>query len=399
MVGKVREKPVLVGLSGGLDSLVAAYLLRIQKRELYAVLIAATPEQMQDDGDQIFACHQAEARIATVKKICDHLQIPLTIVRPRDEFLAEVLDPWVCARIEGARPRKCYDCHAFRMRWLLKKMHELGCGSIATGHYAKLVHTAPGAPVGVHSSNDLEADQAGLLAALSQDFLSRLELPLSELQRKEVIKIAENFELHPSARALQFGGCLPPIPKVTTWLEQHVPQQFRREGDVVMMENESGVGKHAGFHSVEYGSVWANPTKAVLEVVAVDWRAKEFKVAPPGYFKDKAVSLRDCVWGEGIDLTAPVKGFIHHSGGLTDCEVLVCPRALGGAWIQLTEGEHEFPLGETLTIFRRRGKNAKVVLTGVMHRLARHWGTNKINVDAKGPDGRETVELDKDFSF
>src|SRR5690606_6026984 len=107
-----REKPVLVGLSGGIDSMVAAYLLRIQKRELYAVLFAATPEQFQEEGDQLFACHQTDARIAQVKKFCEHLQIPLTIVRPRDEFADEVLEGWLAARIELRRPRSCQDCHS-----------------------------------------------------------------------------------------------------------------------------------------------------------------------------------------------------------------------------------------------------------------------------------------------
>ncbi|MFN9114607.1 MAG: hypothetical protein ACK5XN_31480, partial [Bacteroidota bacterium] len=59
MVGIALDKPVLVGLSGGMDSMVAAYLLRIQKRKLYAVLIAMTPEHFQDDGDSLFACHQS----------------------------------------------------------------------------------------------------------------------------------------------------------------------------------------------------------------------------------------------------------------------------------------------------------------------------------------------------
>jgi len=400
MVGKERAKPVLVGLSGGLDSLVAAYLLKIQKRELYAVIIAATPESMQDEGDQLFACHQSDARIATVKKICEHLQIPLTILRPRDEFTVDVMKPWMSARIEGQRPRKCHDCHAFRMHLLVKKMKELGCGSMATGHYAKLVHSTPGSPAAVHSSNDLEADQAGLLAGLPQEILSHLELPLSELQRKEVIKIADNFEIHPTARTLGFGACLPDSPKVSAWVAQRLPEALRREGDVISLDDEAVLGKHDGFHTVEYGSIWHSDEKGRdLQVVASHWRDRELRVAPVGHFKDKAIFLRFCTWGEGTDLSIPIKGYIHHSGGLSDCEVLVSPRTLGGAWVQLSEGEHDFPLGETLTIFRRRGKNAKVVVTGVMFRLARHWPTSKISIEAKGQEGRETVELDKDFNF
>ena len=397
MVGKERARPVLVGLSGGLDSLVAAYLLRIQKRDLYAVLIAATPEDMQDEGERLFACHQSEARIAVVKKFCEHLQIPLTVVRPRDEFSDEVLDPWIAARVLGRRPRACQDCHALRMRVLFQKMQELNCGSMATGHYAKVVRSTPQSPVSVHSSNDMAADQAGLIAALPQSILSVLELPLSELQRKEVSKIAENFQLHPPAAALVFDHCLPAGDKLQAFLEKALPASLKRGGEVVELAKENVLAKHEGFWQHQIGSSWGTDKGTHKILVEARWKSHELLVAGPEHFRDQAVFLKNCQWGVETDFSVPIKGFIHHEGGLTDREVLVQPRTLGGAYVRVLEGEEEFPLGKSLTVFRRRGKNAKIIVTGEMHRLGRQWPTSHIKLEGK--NGVEQGVLDKDFNF
>lgn len=398
MVGTALDKPVLVGLSGGMDSMVAAYLLRIQKRKLYAVLIAMTPENFQEDGDALFSCHQSEARIALVKKFCEHLQIPLTVVRPREEFSEYVLETWVAAKIEARRPRQCSECQQMRMATLLKMMKELKCESLATGHYAKLMRHSPGSPVSVHSSNDLEMDQSGLVAALPQEILNYLELPLSELQRKEVSKIAENFALKPLERSLSFGACLPKQPKLTEWLEKRVPESFKEPGEI-MDQNESSVARHEGFHKLSYGAPFKEfkQNEKVQLVVGSHYSKNEIMVAPEDYFKDSAVFLVNCAFGEGVDFTGPLQGFIHHSDGSPDTEVLVMPRTLGAAWVTLIEGKERFLIGESLTVFRRKGRNAKVLLIGEIQRLGRQWPKNTVEIESK--TGHEKVTLDKDFNF
>lgn len=377
--------------------MVAAYLLRIQKRKLYAVLIAMTPENFQDEGDSLFFCHQSEARIALVKKFCDHLQIPLTVVRPREEFSENVLEPWVAAKIEARRPRQCSECQQMRMATLLKMMKELKCESLATGHYAKLSHS-PGFPVSVHSSNDLEMDQSGLVAALPQEILSYLELPLSELQRKEVSKIAENFALKPLVRTLEVGGCLPKLPKLSEWLEKRVPESFKEPGEI-MDQNQSSVGRHEGFHKLSYGAPYKEfkQNEKVQLVVGSHYSKNEIKVAPNDFFQDSAAFLVNCAFGEGVDFSGPLQGFIHHSDGSPDTEVLVMPRTLGAAWVTLIAGMERFLIGESLTVFRRKGRNAKVLLTGEIQRLGRQWPKNTVEIESK--TGYEKVTLDKDFNF
>jgi tRNA-specific 2-thiouridylase len=401
VVGEVVHKPVLVGISGGLDSMVAAYLLKIQKRQLYAAIIASTPEDFQEEGDSLFACHQSEARLKAAKKFCDHLQIPLTVIRLREEFQEDVLDPWLSAKILGKRPRQCQDCHAFRLRLLWKHMKELKCETMATGHFAKLVRSSPGAPVAVHSSNDLESDQAGLLALLPQEILSSLELPLSELQHKEVVKIAGNFNLSPPERIVKFGACLPVSQNVTAWMNSRVAKKLNPEVEIIF--NDSLLERHEGVTDLNYGQPWKEffqHEKPQL-MVAYDWSKKVVHVAESNYFLDSAVFLTACHWGEGVDLSTPSKGFLHFGGGLNDREVLVRPRTLGGAWVELVEGEKiEFPIGLDLVIYRRRGKNAKVLVTGVIHLLGREWGKNTIEMEGNGAGSKNgVIELDKDFNF
>jgi tRNA U34 2-thiouridine synthase MnmA/TrmU len=280
-------------------------------------------------------------------------------------------------------------------------MKELKCETMATGHFAKLVRSSPGAPVGVHSSNDLESDQAGLLALLPQEILSSLELPLSELQHKEVVKIAGNFNLAPPQRAVKFGECLPVKDSVSAWMNSRIAKKLNPEVEIIF--NDSLLERHEGVADLHYGEPWKEffqHEKAQL-FVAYDWSKKTVQVAESNYFLDSAAFLRACHWGEGVDLSTPSKGFLHFGGGLNDREVFVRPRTLGGAWVELVDGEKiEFPIGRDLVIYRRRGKNAKVLVTGVIHLLGREWGKNTIEMEGHGAGSKNgVIELDKDFNF
>ena len=400
MVVERKQKAILVGLSGGLDSMVAAYLLRIQKKELFAVLIASTPEDLQDSGDSMLACHQSDARIAAVKKFCEHLHIPLTVIRPREEFMEEVLDPWVASRLEVTRPRQCQNCHLMRMRILYQKAVELNCESFATGHYAKLVKHVDG-KVSVHSSNDGELDQSGFLVGLSQEMLQKMELPLSELQHKEVLKIAENFELNLPLRTIKVGQCLSPSETVQRWLYSHSPMSLRQKGEIIEVPEVNRVGPHEGMADIEFGRAWKveekNNEKKEWVVVGANLYSHEVQVSDPKWFIDTGAQLTHCQWDEGTDFSIPMKGYLHFGGGLQDKEVTVYPKTLGGAMVELTEGQDTFIKGADLVVFKRRGKNAKVIVSGRIGLSSRHWRENVVIVETE--NGNSHKEINKDFNF
>jgi tRNA-uridine 2-sulfurtransferase len=397
-----RKKPVLVGLSGGLDSLVAAYLLKIQKVDIFALLIAPTPEEYQENGDQLFSCHQSEARIDALKKFCDHLQVPLTVVRPREEFQSCVVDSWLSSKVDLRKSRACLDCHQFRLRILYQKMNELGCEGLATGHFAKLVRHSHDASVSVHSSNDMDCDQSHLLMATPQNILDQMILPLSDLQKKEVIKIASNFALMPPERILKFDQCLPHNPVTDAFAEKMIAKSLRGEGEVML--GEHSIGSHKGFHTLSYAEPFTQISQGragdeAPVIVDFDWSQDMITLGAKDYFQDSGVFLTNCHWGSDIDQIKPMKGFLHRGGGLLDIEVLVCPKALGAAWVTLMEGKTEFKLGEELIVFKKRGKNAKAIVSGTMKKLARLVPDNNFPIEVRGENGQETHFVDKDFNF
>lgn len=396
---KTRKRPVLVGLSGGLDSLVAAYLMKIQKIDLYAVLIASTPEVFQDSGEDIFACHQTDSRVESVKKICDHLQIPLTVVRARDEFHAEVLESWLSSKVELTQPRSCMDCHKLRLKILYQKMKELGCEGIVTGHYAKIIRQSPGSPVSIHSSNDIAHDQSHLLVTLEQEILKKIILPLSDLQKKEVHKIADSFELRPPPRKLSFSQCLPVSPLVNDWAAKMIPASLLGEGDIVL--NDQVVGQHLGFHTLEFGQDFKSSLKAndlPHKIVGCQWSENKVVLGSATHFVDKGAFLNLCDWGADLGLGKPLKGFIH--GGLgVNREVYVFPKNLRAALVELVEGEMPFHQGQSLSVFNRKGKNAKLLVSGTIQAPFKNYPENTLSLEIRGERESESVIVDKDFNF
>ena len=397
---KTRKKPLLVGLSGGLDSLVAAYLMKIQKIDLYGVMIANTPESMQELGESMLSCHQSEARIERVKKICEHLQIPLTVVRAREQFQDAVLDSWLNAKVELTKPRSCFDCHRLRMEILFQKMQELGCDGIVTGHYAKLIRPTPDARVSVHTSNDLAFDQSALLMSLDQAILNKLTLPLSDLQKKEVKKIAESFELHPPERGVSFGKCLPVSPAVTQLAASYIASSLLGEGDITF--NDQVVARHQGFHTLEFGADYLSPQTRPNEVpkkiLGSVWSDNKVILGSVDHFQDPQAFLTLCHWGSETQSLKPFKGYIHTPEG-TSLEVFVYPKTLRAASLEISEGKHAFVPGEVVSVFNRKGKNAKLMLTGFVQGPGKYYPDNTLSVDVKGERGPEALVVDKDFNF
>ncbi len=397
---KTRKKPLLVGLSGGLDSLVAAYLMKIQKIDLYGVMIANTPESMQETGESIFACHQSEARIDRVKAICEHLQIPLTVVRAREQFQDRVIDGWLNAKVELTKPRSCFDCHRLRMDILFQKMQELGCDGIVTGHYAKLIRPTPESKVSVHTSNDLAFDQSSLLMSIDQSILNKLTLPLSDLQKKEVKKIAESFEIHPPERILSFGKCLPVTPEVTQMASKLIANSLLGEGDMTV--SDQMVARHQGFHSLEFGADFLPPQARSGElpkkIIGSVWNDNKVILGPQDAFQDKGAFLILCHWGSDMEGMKSFKGFIHGAEG-TSFEVLVSPKRMRAAALELSEGELRFTPGEIISVFNRKGKNAKLLVTGFIQGPAKYYPDNTLSLEVRGERGPEVAVVDKDFNF
>lgn len=168
---------VLVELSGGLDSSVAALLLQNKGYDVVGVMM-----QLHDN-----AIFEEDASIA--KSVAKQLGIEFKVVDYRDKFNQEVIDYFINTYKEAKTPNPCIVCNR-RMKFgaIFDCAKDLGCDYIATGHYARIVYDAN--KYELHKAKDLSKDQSYVLHFLDQDKLSRIIFPLGDYTKDEARELA-----------------------------------------------------------------------------------------------------------------------------------------------------------------------------------------------------------------
>lgn len=387
-----RRERIVVGLSGSLDSFVCAYLLKIQKYEVFAVTIAIDWDNFQGQKTNSLSCYLDEAKLESIREFCNQLKIPLHIVKAASDFQEAVVENWIAAKATGALSNACWSCHELRMKLLHQKMKELGIKSFATGHFAKIFQNEAQQSFYVHSSNDLEHDQSSLLSRLPREVLSALKLPLSDLQKKEVGKLAENFGIKYSNKKVSMHKCFPEDAKTVEYLNDNLPSEFVQEGDIVSFDDSEAYGQHKGITSYSYGQEIQTPTMGRNEksfFSRYSFKENKIFITPQDYYNRDRILLVNCTYSEEAPWLEPVKGAIKLAADrFVDCWIY--PKALKGALIEW-EGEQNVKEGQLLAVYRKKGKNSKLLLTGFVKFLPRP------EVPDEGEDAAEEVDFSRDF--
>lgn len=182
---------VAVGLSGGVDSAVAALLLKRAGHEVVGVTMKLWREGRYTGGafDACFGPGEADD-VAEAERIAAALEIPYETFDCADEYEREVLDYFRSERASGRTPNPCVVCNRRMKFGLLPRLaaEKTGCGMFATGHYARLARS--GARTALLRAAHTAKDQSYFLWGLSQEQLSRAMFPLGGLSKSEVRQLA-----------------------------------------------------------------------------------------------------------------------------------------------------------------------------------------------------------------
>lgn len=189
-----KGKTVVVGMSGGVDSSVAAYLL---KQQGYNV-IGATMQIWKDTDtctrEREGGCCGLSA-VEDARRVADKIGIPYYVMNFREEFQKKVIDYFVREYMAGRTPNPCIACNRY-VKWesLLKRSMDIGADFIATGHYAR-IKKLPGGRYAVAESATAKKDQTYALYNLTQYQLSHTLMPVGDYTKPQVRKIAEEAGL------------------------------------------------------------------------------------------------------------------------------------------------------------------------------------------------------------
>jgi tRNA-uridine 2-sulfurtransferase len=237
---------VLVALSGGVDSAVAALREREAGREIVAVTLKLWADQ-RTDGER--SCCSPEA-VLGARRVAHSLGIPHFTLDLEDEFRAGVVGPFIRGYAEGRTPNPCVLCNGdLRIDAMIGLADRLGAAKLATGHYARIADDGTG-PLLARPADDAK-DQTYMLSGLRPGSLARLRFPLGDLTKPEVRALAAEAGLEVAGRAESQDLCFLAGQGKREFLRRHAGLDDR-PGEVVDRAGRR-LGEHRGYHHFTVG--------------------------------------------------------------------------------------------------------------------------------------------------
>lgn len=319
----MKKETVLVAMSGGVDSSVAAALLVEQgHRVIGATMKTFCYSETPSHGR---TCCGLDG-IMDARRVADHLAIPHYVFDMEESFGKAVMDDFVSEYVAGRTPNPCVRCNAnTKIPDLLRRGRALGADRIATGHFARLRRDDAGAPTLLRGVDDRK-DQSYFLWGVPAGILERLSFPVGELTKPEVRSRARDLGLTTAEKPESQEICFVPRDDYTDFLTDRLGADHPalNPGRLVTPAGEQ-VGEHAGYarYTVGQRKGLGGGFGRRLYVLGVRPAGNEVVVGDAADLTRDEVTLGDVNWlaappTEGEKVTIRLR----HRGALVPAEFL-----------------------------------------------------------------------------
>lgn len=245
------KKRVMIGMSGGVDSSVAAYLLKEQGYDV----IGVTMKLWQDDDDELIENEGGCCSLAAVedaRKVADRIGIPFYVLNFSEVFKEKVIEPFIDEYLNGRTPNPCIACNKhIKFDDFFNKARQIGCDYVATGHYAKIEKDEETGRYLLKKSVTDKKDQTYALYNLTQEQLEHTLLPIGEYEKDKVREIAKEIGIEVHNKPDSQEICFVKDNDYAGYVQKH--SKKRIDPGFFVDTNGNVLGKHKGIINYTIG--------------------------------------------------------------------------------------------------------------------------------------------------
>lgn len=338
---------VVVAMSGGVDSSVAAALLQQQGYEVIGMMLRLWSEPGREASNR--CCTPAAMSVA--RRVAGQLGISFYAINAQDAFREVVVQSFLDGYAAGGTPNPCLACNRqIRWEYLLNRALALGADYMATGHYVRLTRN-PGEPVRLFEAVDSHKDQSYVLHVLNQAKLQHALFPLGELTKPQVRAIAAELKLPAATSKESMDLCFLAGQDYRDFLHRYQPQLIQ-PGAIFNTAGEE-IGQHEGLANYTIGQRkgLGIPAAHPLYVIAKDTTSNRLVVGTQQELGGTQLTTEPMHWLSGLAPNQPFDAEVKIRYSARKAPARITPLADGHTAIEFAQPLRDITPGQAAVVY------------------------------------------------